>query len=173
MQPNIKHVTNSKISSKQVRAFCLKIIKEVYGYDYRADWHADLDNLLIKDNEYSQKQNGAFFVALDNKKIVGTIGIKSLVSKPALLQKFPHYGDGKKVGSMWRAYVDKDYRGKGIGRKLVELAEKFAKKTGYPKIYLHTSMSNPDALAFWQKQGYQIIKKENDPDQTIHMEKQI
>ena len=173
MPPSIQIVSVKKVSPKQVRVFCLQIIKEVYGYDYRPDWHVDLDSLLQKNGEYSEKQNGAFFVALDNKQLVGTIGIKSLLTKTTLLKKFPRYGDGKSIGSIWRAYVDKDYRGKGIGKKLVEFAEKFSKDNGHKKIYLHTSKLNPNAVAFWQKRGYEIILEDTDPDQTIHLEKPL
>lgn len=173
MLPNIKIVTIDNTSPHNVRKFCLKVIKEVYGFDYRPDWHADLDSLLNENGEYSEKQNGSFYVAFDGNRIVGTIGVKSLLSKPSLLSKFKQYKDGKDIGSIWRAYVDKKYRGKGLGKQLLDYAENFAKKAGYQKIYLHTSKTNPNAVAFWQKRGFKIILEESDPDQTIHMDKKI
>jgi ribosomal protein S18 acetylase RimI-like enzyme len=134
-----------------------------------------LDDLANPEGVYNLKNGGAFFVAKHNGKIIATIGIKPLSTKPELVEKFTKrgYKDDNNIASIWRAYVDKNYRSMGIGKKLVTLGEDFFAKQGYKIIYLHTSKHNPCAVVFWQKRGYKIILEEDSEDQTVHMEKKL
>lgn len=170
MKIEYRKLTSKK--AEEAREFCLKIIKEVYGYDYKTEWHSDLDNLLVKDGIYTQKQKGIFYLALLDNKIVGTIGIRSLETKPELLEKFKKRYS-KIPASIWRAYVSEELRNKGIGKKLVSLGELEAKKIKYNKIYLHTSQNNPAAVIFWIRRGYKTFLEENNQDLTVHMDKNL
>lgn len=157
----------------RIRDYCLSIIKEVYGYNYRPDWHTDLDDLLNPHGMYSENVGGVFLSATSNGEIVGTIGLRSLQTKPTLFHQFKFRYDNYKVASIWRAYVRSDKRGKGIGTELTRKAEEFAKAKGYELIYLHSSRNNPEALKFWHTMGYKIFSEEENQDRTVHMDKHI
>lgn len=145
----------------RAREFCLATIQEFYGFDYRADWHADLDGLLLapERNHYSRHNRGAFWTLSDAAgEIVGTAGIRHLAWKPNVLAMFPdRYPCGEEVASLWRVYVRKDRRGQGLGRWLAGLSERAALELGYPAMYLHATSDAHATLAFWQAVGYRFV----------------
>jgi N-acetylglutamate synthase-like GNAT family acetyltransferase len=57
--------------------------------------------------------------------------------------------------------VDKDARGKGIGRSLVKQAEEWAKKAGQRKIRVRTNVIRKEAPHFYRALGFQEIKKQS------------
>ncbi|NNF30902.1 MAG: GNAT family N-acetyltransferase [Flavobacteriaceae bacterium] len=56
-----------------------------------------------------------------------------------------------------RMYTLPDYRGKGIASKIVLRLELWAKELGYPFCVLETGKQQPEAMALYKKQGYEII----------------
>ncbi len=77
----------------------------------------------------------------------------------------------EREGSYWieELYVKPMYRGKGIGRKLVEAAEEFVKKHDLA-IYIMVLPQDRRALEFWLHMGYNILNtvelvKELEPTQ--------
>lgn len=154
------------------RQFCLDVIKEFYGFDYRPDWHADIDSLLLPaaGNHYSSLNRGAFWVLLDSQgNIRATAGIRHLGWKPAILAAFAHrYGDGRDVASLWRVYVRKEHRGQGLGNWLNALSEREAMRLGFARMYLHASSDAAATLGFWRARGYENIGEFGD---SIHFDK--
>lgn len=71
--------------------------------------------------------------------VVGTIGLYEL---------------SPDVGYFVRFYVDKNYRRKGIGSKLLFTLIEFAKKKNYKKIFLTTSSDQEAAVKFYDKMGF-------------------
>ena len=102
----------------------------------------DLDKI---EEEYFQK-NGIFYVAKENGKIVGTIAVKEESGRARLK----------------RIYVDKDYRGKEVGQKLLNKIIEFSKRKGYRKIITSTSPKMKAGIEFYKKNGFKKIKKEKD-----------
>lgn len=51
--------------------------------------------------------------------------------------------------------VDKEYRGKGIGKKLVDRAYEIAKEKGCTCITLHSNMKRVDAHRFYKENGFE------------------
>lgn len=49
--------------------------------------------------------------------------------------------------------VDKDARGKGIGRQLFEYAKAYAKERGFYNLTLHVWNGNPGAMQFYESLG--------------------
>jgi GNAT superfamily N-acetyltransferase len=158
----------------EARAFCLDTIREFYGFDYRVDWHADLDSLLLpaERNHYSRRNGGAFWVLYgEDGGLVATAGVRHLAWKPNIVRMFSdRYPDGGAIASLWRVYVRKDRRGQGIGRWLTALSESEAAGLGYRTMYLHASADTPATLAFWQAMGYGPIGAD---DETAHFDKGI
>ena len=55
-------------------------------------------------------------------------------------------------------YVDDKFRSSGIGSKLMNEVELLAKQKGINKIKLITTNDNLQALKFYQKRGYRIVR---------------
>lgn len=165
-------VTNN-FDSKLARQFCLNMIKETYGFEYRKDWHSDLDSLLDKNGMYSIYNNGDFVVILDGDKIVASGGLRDIKTKPELYKQFSSRYKNKKIGSIWRVYVHPDYRKKGLATRIVNYLENKAIELGYELLYLHTSKVYPIAINFWNSLNYKTFLEEDTQDLVVHMEKEI
>ena len=50
------------------------------------------------------------------------------------------------------------YRGSGIGTKLMQTAEAYAREAGVPAIVLHVEKTNESALRFYERLGYTIFR---------------
>lgn len=64
-------------------------------------------------------------------------------------------------------YVESSYRNKGVGKKLIEEAEKFSKNNGYISIQLETEKTNNSAITLYENLGYQTS------DSYLHYSKSI
>ena len=105
---------------------------------------SDLDkkkaNEILK--KIKQNSNHMIYVAIDNKKIVGSTTL-------LIEQKFIH--DGGLVGHIEDVVVRKDYEGKGIGIKLVtSLLERAKEKNCYKTIL----DCKDDVKQFYERIGF-------------------
>lgn len=93
------------------------------------------------------KYNGAIFLAYDNKKIVGCIvGIIEKQSPENLLGCIP-----TKAGRILELFVEKDYRGSGIGKMLMERMEKYMKSKKCDVMRVEVFDPNTTAHRFYKK----------------------
>lgn len=156
------------------RAFCLETIKEFYDFDYRQDWHEDLDSLCLEEanNHYAPANRGGFwYLTGGDDKIVATVGIRALHWKPAIVRAFrDRYRNPGTVCSLWRLYVRQDLRGRGLGRSLNALAENEAVRLGYDTMYLHASSDAGATISFWKAMGYADI---GEYDFSTHFDKRL
>lgn len=140
------------------RRFCLDTIREVYGTEYRPDWHADLDSLLQPPEQcwFSGKSRGAFWsLHAPDGEIVASAGLYGLSWKPNLVAAFAdRYPSPDDVKQLVRVYVRKDLRGKGIGQWLAGLAETEAQMQGFKTLYLHANTDTVATIVFWRAQGF-------------------
>jgi GNAT superfamily N-acetyltransferase len=56
-----------------------------------------------------------------------------------------------------RMFVHPDYRGKGIASAVLKELESWVKENNYTYCILETGKNNPEAIALYQKNGYEII----------------
>ncbi|MTI68563.1 MAG: GNAT family N-acetyltransferase [Firmicutes bacterium] len=56
--------------------------------------------------------------------------------------------------------VDKDSRKKGIGKKLMTQVEKWGRKKGCSTVNLRSNIIRKDAHVFYNKIGYENVKKQ-------------
>ncbi len=61
---------------------------------------------------------------------------------------------GLKHGYVYDIFVEEEFRGKGIGRILMEKAESFCRERGYSRILLMVSVSNQVAISLYDKMGF-------------------
>lgn len=152
----------------------MNCIKEFYGFDYRPDWHGDLDSLCkpAAQNYFSSDSRGAFWTLTNpDGSIAGCGGLYALTWKPQLAVLLEsRYPDPAKVASVARVYVAKDQRGKGLGKRLNGIIESAAPKLGYDTLYLHANSDAADTLAFWNSCGYSAF---GTLDFSTHLDKKI
>lgn len=94
-----------------------------------------------------------YFVVLnENDQVTGGIGIAEFegISDCAEIQKL---------------YLDDSIKGKGCGRKLMEVAENLAKEAGYRQLYLETHSNLKAAIKLYEKSGYKQIER---PKTVLH-----
>lgn len=101
------------------------------------------DLLDVKKNYFDKGQS--FWIALDEfERVIGCVGTK--------LDE-----DGNIFLS--RLYVKYDLKRHGIGSKLLELAENWARDNGYSEIYVHLGNEYLESKIFYPKHGYVEYKE--------------
>jgi putative acetyltransferase len=63
----------------------------------------------------------------------------------------------KDTAEIKRMYVDPNYRGQGISKKIIGELEGWAKELGYKYTILETGIKQPEAIGLYKKYGYQRI----------------
>ena len=168
MKVTIKKLKNDSKMINDVQKFLFAQIKREFGYDYVPEWHQDIMDM---ETYYIFPEKSNFFVAYnENCEIISTIGIR------AYDKDFPEFRDifsKDTTSSIWRLFVEKDYRRCGLASKMFTVAENFANESGYADIYLHTHKTLPGAIEFWTKMGFITILDSNDELETVHMDKMI
>jgi ribosomal protein S18 acetylase RimI-like enzyme len=90
-------------------------------------------------------KNYPHFVAHADEKVVGWCDINPKISRPTTIH----------VGELGIGLLP-DYRGRGIGRKLMETTIKAGKEYGLTRIQLGVHADNLNALKLYQSLGFEI-----------------
>lgn len=106
---------------------------------------------LIK---YSEKLRKIFYVIRDQEEIAGycIYYLKPKLSLRGL----------KKKSMIYSIAIDKKFRGKGYGKRLLGESMKEMKLNGIDSILLYVNVSNTSATKLYEKMGFQIIKETKD-----------
>ena len=110
---------------------------------------------LVKDGEKKwinsiKKTVGKFvalFVAVDGEKVAGFVS--------GVVKFTPDYLGNQKVGFLTFHYIEPDYRGKGIGKKLLKSLENWFKEKNVSSIEVQVSFMNEDSRNYFKKNGYE------------------
>jgi len=133
---------------KDVKDFVIAAHDEfTFPYDRKLDY--DLDN----PDKYYNNRGGMFYLLLDNEKVIGTAAVKKLDDKTAELK---------------RLYVNKNYRGKGLGLQLFTEALDFCRENKIAKVVLDTNIKQKAAQKLYEKNGFKIDRVDKN---TIFMSK--
>lgn len=98
-----------------------------------------------------------FWIAINQEKVVGCIGLKDLSLE-------------NKVAELKRLYLLKEYHGLGYGGKMIDIALQFAKDMGYHSIRLDTKEKFANAVALIKKKGFYQIPRYNNSTATLFYE---
>lgn len=96
--------------------------------------------------EAYNNNSGVYFIATDSDKIIGGGGIQKLKD------------NNDNTCELQKVYLDKNYRGQGIGRKILELCIEFAEKLNYDAIYLETFPNMKGAQYLYLKLGFNFLE---------------
>lgn len=97
--------------------------------------------------QYFKIEHAALFVAENENEVLGCCGIYPTEALPdayAELVKF---------------YLKKEARGKGIGKKLLQVSLDFAKSEGYKTIYIESLPAFSTAVSIYEKEGFRYLPK--------------
>jgi putative acetyltransferase len=112
---------------------------EEFGFPYNQDLDADLENPSI----FYKDRGGVLYLLLDGTRLIGTVAVKNL-------------GDG--AAELKRMYLNKMYRGQGLGQRLLDHALVFCRERSFKRVVLDTNIQQVDAQKFYGRNGFQIDK---------------
>lgn len=101
------------------------------------------DLLDIKENYFDKGQ--MFWLAIDEfDRVIGCIGTKIKEDNNMFLSHL---------------YISPNLKRHGIGSKLLEIAEQYAKEKGYKEIHVHLGKDYLESHIFYPKHGYEEYKE--------------
>lgn len=145
----------------------------------------DIFNFYIE-NEFSaypeEKLNYDYydiFLTISNKYPAFAIKIKDKIVGFCFLNSYNPASSFKETAQI-TYFIDKDFKGKGIGKMALNKLEIEAKKHGIENILANIASVNKESLAFHSKNGFikcgefeNIIKKKNKKFNIIWMQKKL
>lgn len=121
-----------------------------YGFTWEADgYHRDLYTV----EEYYLRGGGMFWVALDDERVVGCVGVTLHGTECEL----------------HRLYLLPEYRGRRLGRRLLETAMAHGRGRGMKRMIAWSDVKLPDAHKLYIKMGFVQEGQRicNDPDKAL------
>ena len=141
---NIEKYNDS--NKKDVTDLILHIQNTEFGIPITLELQPDLNAIP----SFYQVNNGNFWIAKIEDKIIGTISLLDIGNRQSALRKM---------------FVDKEYRGKefGVGQKLLNTLLDWARHKGFTEIFLGTTEKFTRAQRFYEKNGFKEIEKQKLP----------
>jgi len=127
----------------------VRLVLDVYEKELDFKGYERPDILNIQ-STYQNKKDNNFWIALNDNKLVGMVGL---------------LGKTKTLAYLKRMIVKKNFRKQGLGNKLLQTALAFAKNHGYKTVYAGTVEENATAIKFYKKHGF-ILNNEIPEDIT-------
>ena len=131
----------------QLQQYLADMDKE--GYNIVGDKYKE--KYFEKTLEEVKKCNGKILLYKDNDKIIGLI-IGIINNDETIRYDF----QSPKRGRITELVVDKDYRGKGIGKELLLKMKDYLKSNGCEKIMIAVFGYNESAIRFYKENGFHI-----------------
>ena len=115
---------------------CFEELGKTFEPNGRHDFYNNIgDNFVV------------FYCLFDQDKLIGTVALKKLDENTVELKAM---------------YLDRSYRGKGLGRRLMNKIVDEAKRLGYKSIVLDSMSQYKDALRLYERTGFQNTERYND-----------
>ena len=122
--------------------------------------YQNIDDELINFPQKYAEPEGTFIIAKDDDTVAGCVGLKKR---------------DESICEMKRLFVNDQYKGQGIGKKLVELIIEEARYKNYRKMRLDTLKTMENALKIYYKNNfYEIAPYYHNPhSDAVYMEKML
>jgi putative acetyltransferase len=117
------------------------VIDVLREYGLQSDEATDGD--LSDIERYYINNNGFFEVVEVHGKIVATVGLSKVDESTCELRKM---------------YMLPAYRGKGLGKQLLEMALTKARSLGYRRVTLETATPLKEAIGLYRKYGFKPVE---------------
>jgi GNAT superfamily N-acetyltransferase len=131
----------------RVQRFVLAIQRDEFGVPVTLEEQPDLRDVPA----YYQKDQGAFWVAMDGAELVGTIGLLDI---------------GHRQGALRKMFVAPSHRGAamGVGAALLRTCLAWAAARGMSDVLLGTTEQFRAAHRFYEKWGFVPVPREALPE---------
>jgi ribosomal protein S18 acetylase RimI-like enzyme len=127
--------------AKEIRLLALKTVPLAFGSSYE-------EEEKLSSSEWQKRMAHTLF-AISEDKPVGTVTFH-----------FNNRPKSKHIARIVGVFVDSDYRGRGIGRELLERAlEIIQEKKGIVKIQLMVNPTQKAAVALYKSLGFVVVGK--------------
>ena len=138
---------------QEVIDLILSIQQTEFGLPISLEAQPDLENIPA----FYQKDNGNFWLAIVENKVIGSIALLDI---------------GNSRGALRKMFVHKDYRGKeyGVGHTLLNNLLEWARQKKFKEILLGTTERFVAAQRFYEKNGFTEIEKQLLPEEFPVME---
>ena len=133
------------------------LMREIYLPMYhhlwedKGEWY--LNELYLKENLQKEllEENQEYYFVLYEGETIGIVRVISNVDINGFLDK--------KAIMLHRIYLHPKTQGKGIGKELLNWIENISKERNNETLWLKAMDTQEQALLFYQKKGFSIIKK--------------
>jgi len=164
MEYRIREADIDRLDS--IRQFVSIVMSSLYP---KGAYQENPHDLVFFEQVYVQPAHAGFFIAeRSDGELLGTAAVRPYD------RRFPELESAMDAGAaceMVKFYIHPDGRRQGIGSRLYERAERFAREAGYDVSYLHTSLYLPGGYPFWRSCGYVDCFRES--EQIVHMSKRL
>ena len=127
---------------------CFRELGKAFEPDGRHSFYNDIENTFAM-----------FKCLLADDNVIGTVGLKKIDDDTVELKAL---------------YLDKNYRGQGLGTKLINTAFDEARQLGFKTIVLDSMSGYKDALKLYEKTGFVPTERFNDnPYADVFMKKDL
>jgi ribosomal protein S18 acetylase RimI-like enzyme len=103
----------------------------------------DREGVEAEVDQHIAHPNSAILLAWDGDRVAGCVAVHPL--------------DSGNECEVKRLYVCPDFRRRGLAVTLMAVAEAFARKRGYATVYLDTKSRMVEAIALYERLGYERI----------------
>lgn len=117
-------------------------------------------------NDYFAEQNDelekmVFLQSLENDQIIALVAVEDNIIYGYLLakKKYLPYLREANVISIENLGVKKEFRGQGIGKKLMDILFKISESLNADEIRLGVYDKNEEAYRFYKKYGFELLEK--------------
>jgi GNAT superfamily N-acetyltransferase len=108
------------------------------------------EDIIRRYERIKDRSDARLFVAEESGNVVGWIHVQAT-----------HLLDCDQRAEIWGLVVAEGRRGAGVGRRLVEAAEEWAKSGGLGVMALRSNQLRTGAREFYQRLGYALTKTQN------------
>ncbi|MFQ4168197.1 GNAT family N-acetyltransferase [Scytonema millei] len=145
-------------AKQAIATTCLEIFTGMVSEEQLKQYDPMLDLDSVQSHYFDN--NGIFLVLLDNNRVVGTGAIRQF---------------NEEICELKRMWFFKEYRGRGLGKKMAQMLLDFAQKAGYKKVRLDTASQEKQfqAIEFYKRLGFYFIERYNESLCTVFMEKEL
>ena len=149
-----EEIRKSKVKIKEIR------FREI-GFALRDNRKIDT-KIKIKKTKYKASGATEYFIEAVNKDniLFGLLRLRLEKNSPAIIRELHVYGPTLKLGQS----ANQEWQHKGLGKELMQEAEKIAKRKGYKKVIV---ISGVGVREYYKKLGYELDKDK------IYVEKSI
>lgn len=140
MQPTIKDQSKINNLAKQVHKLHV---------NWNPDLFLDVEEVISEERLNKLLKTDSIYVAKINNKIVGYIIIDIKEKENEVIRY-------RKLLSIDTLCIDEDFRGQGIGTKMLEFAKNIAKEQNCTDMHLTVNPNNEKAIKVYEKFGMKV-----------------